>query len=170
MAWLKLFEPDIIVPGTILDLDARNLRDRGILGLLVDIDDTLIPPHIVELSSEVKDWVDSAKAQMPIWLVSNNPGKQRIHRIAEDLELPYLLSAGKPSRRKLFQATAAMNLPVNQVAMVGDRLFTDVLAGNRAGTVTIWVEPIVYSNQSPGFHGLRDIEVAICRGLGVALP
>jgi len=52
----------------------------------------------------------------------------RIGGIAHSLNLPYILGAVKP-RRKLRQAVTAMNLPVEQVAMVGDRLFTDVLAG-----------------------------------------
>ena len=55
--------------------------------------------------------------------------------------MPYILGAAKPSRRKLRQAVDGMNLPVDQVAMVGDRLFTDVLAGNRLGMFTILVEP-----------------------------
>jgi uncharacterized protein len=170
MAWLKLFEPDIILTDSILQLDPRDLRDRGLRGLLLDIDDTLVPSHLGSTSVEVRDWVASAKALMSIWLVSNNPGKQRVHRIADELEVPYLLGAGKPSRQKLLQATAAMNLPITQVAMVGDRIFTDVLAGNRAGTVTVWVEPILYPGHRPSFRGLRDTEVVICRLLGVPLP
>lgn len=168
MAWRKLFEPDIVVSGSILELTGAELHDRGLRGLLLDIDDTLVPAHIGTVSLEVKAWIDSVKVQMPIWLVSNNPSQQRIQRISEELGVPYLLRAGKPSRRKLFQATTAMNLPVSQVAMIGDRLFTDVLAGNRAGTVTIWVKPIVYQGKPPSFH-VRAIEITLCRLMGISL-
>jgi HAD superfamily phosphatase (TIGR01668 family) len=63
-----------------------------------------------------------------------------------------------------------MNLPVHQVAMVGDRLFTDVLAGNRVGMFTILVDPIPATLNHPSDRGpLRTLEVAISKTLGVNL-
>jgi HAD superfamily phosphatase (TIGR01668 family) len=63
-----------------------------------------------------------------------------------------------------------MNLPVHQVGMVGDRLFTDILAGNRLGMFTILVEPIIH----PDFtdlrtHPIRNIEVWISEILGASI-
>jgi HAD superfamily phosphatase (TIGR01668 family) len=55
------------------------------------------------------------------------------------------------------------------VAMVGDRLFTDVLAGNRLGMFTILVEPMVHPELSPKSHSLRNLEVWISEKLGVTL-
>ena len=63
-----------------------------------------------------------------------------------------------------------MNLPVEQVAMVGDRLFTDVLAGNRLGMFTILVEPMIDPAQSAYSSPIRDFEVWISQILGVSLP
>jgi len=63
-----------------------------------------------------------------------------------------------------------MNLPVQQVAMVGDRLFTDVLAGNRVGMFTILVDPIPAVLDHPAHRGpLRTLEIAISKSLGVNL-
>jgi predicted HAD superfamily phosphohydrolase YqeG len=52
-----------------------------------------------------------------------------------------------------------MDLPYEQVAMVGDRLFTDVLAGNRLGLFTILVEPLTQGNL------LRTIELWLYQNL-----
>ena len=61
-------------------------------------------------------------------------------------------------------------LPISaRVAMVGDRVFTDVLAGNRLGMFTILIEPIVSADTTIGFSLLRSIEFAIARLLGVSL-
>jgi HAD superfamily phosphatase (TIGR01668 family) len=62
-----------------------------------------------------------------------------------------------------------MNLPVDQVAMVGDRLFTDVLAGNRVGLFTILVDPMPGLNQPPRTSPVRTIEVMISQYFGVTL-
>ena len=63
-----------------------------------------------------------------------------------------------------------MGLPFNRIGMVGDRLFTDVLAGNRLGMFTVLVEPMV--NPSTGLAGkplVRSLEVWISQQLGVSL-
>jgi predicted HAD superfamily phosphohydrolase YqeG len=39
------------------------------------------------------------------------------------------------------QVLEAIQLPPSQVAMVGDRLFTDTVVGNRLGLFTILVQP-----------------------------
>jgi HAD superfamily phosphatase (TIGR01668 family) len=114
-------------------------------------------------------WMNQAKQMGQIWLVSNNVNSHRIQRIADLLEVPYLTSAAKPSRRKLQQALEGMVLPPQQVAMVGDRLFTDVLAGNRLGLFTILVEPIPAQGPRPGPSFLRWLEVSISQVLGVNL-
>ena len=62
-----------------------------------------------------------------------------------------------------------MNLPVEQVAMVGDRLFTDVLAGNRLGMFTILVEPMIDPTVSVASSPTRNLEVWVSQALGVSL-
>jgi len=52
--------------------------------------------------------------------------------------------------------------------MVGDRLFTDVLAGNRLGMFTILVEPMVETGGKKKFS-LRNFEVWLSQKLGVSL-
>jgi len=130
MTRAKILQPDLILGDTILGLSLEILSQRQIKGLILDVDDTLVPLQETTVSEDLQRWVDSLRLYLPIWLVSNNLSENRIGAIADNLQLPYLLGAVKPSRRKLRQAMAAMGLPPQQIAMVGDRLFTDVLAGN----------------------------------------
>jgi len=62
-----------------------------------------------------------------------------------------------------------MNLPVEQVGMVGDRLFTDVLAGNRLGMFTILVEPIIHPDAALRSHPIRNFEVWFSEILGASI-
>ncbi|HEY9625135.1 MAG TPA: YqeG family HAD IIIA-type phosphatase [Crinalium sp.] len=169
MSWGKLLEPDLILGDSILSLTQDVLQKNDLKGLVLDVDETLVPMNTTEASEELKHWIHQLKPDVALWLVSNNISQTRISTIAQSLNLPYILGAGKPSRRKLRQAVEAMNIPVNQVGMVGDRLFTDVLAGNRLGMFTILVEPMVDPAQAARRHPVRTIEVWLSQILGASL-
>jgi len=49
------------------------------------------------------------------------------------------LVVGKPNRLIVDAAATKMNLPVDQLAMVGDRLYTDIALGQSSGIVTVLV-------------------------------
>lgn len=128
-----------------MDITLELLQQHQLQGLILDVDDTLVPACVPHVSDELCQWIEGLRPHVRLWLVTNNLNRNRIRRISERVQVPYLLGAGKPSRRKLREAASAMNLPPETVAMVGDRLFTDVLAGNRLGMFTILVEPIYCS-------------------------
>jgi len=169
MSKTALLQPDLILGGTIFDLTPQMLEDYGLSGLILDVDETLVPFRQKTVSLELQQWAAKIRAATPIWLVSNNLSESRIGNIAQSLDLPYISSAKKPSRRRLRQAAEAMNLPVEQVAMVGDRLFTDVLAGNRLGMFTILVEPMIDPLVAVRSHPIRDLEIWLSMLLGVSL-
>jgi HAD superfamily phosphatase (TIGR01668 family) len=137
--------------------------------MVLDVDETLVPITEKSVSEDLKGWIDTFKPDLSLWLVSNNVSQTRIGNIAETLDLPYISAAAKPSRRKLKRAVEAMDLPVEQVAMVGDRLFTDVLAGNRLGMFTILVEPMLDPEMTPSFNSVRNFEVLLSKILGASL-
>jgi HAD superfamily phosphatase (TIGR01668 family) len=83
-----------------------------------------------------------AKQRFSLHLFSNNPSHSRIAAVADQLDVSFTASAGKPRRGALRRVLADLDLPVERVAMVGDRLFTDVLCGNRLGLYTVLVRPV----------------------------
>lgn len=169
MSWNQLLQTDLILEGSILSLTPDILQQYRIKGLVLDVDETLVPIKATATSTELQQWVEQTRLVTTLWLVSNNLSDTRIGGIARSLNLPYILGAVKPSRRKLRQAVTAMNLPVEQVAMVGDRLFTDVLAGNRLGMFTILVEPIVEPGAAVRSYPVRNFEVLLSQFLGTSI-
>ncbi|PPS45319.1 YqeG family HAD IIIA-type phosphatase [Chroococcidiopsis sp. TS-821] len=169
MDWNELLQPDLILEGSILHLTPDVLQQYQIKGLILDVDETLVPIKATAASYELQQWVANTREVAEMWLVSNNLSDARIGSIARSLNLPYICGAVKPSRRKLRQALAAMNLPVAQVAMVGDRFFTDVLAGNRLGMFTILVEPFVTPGEVVRSSPIRNFEVLLSQAMGVSL-
>lgn len=169
MTWNKFLQPDLVLGGSILNLTPEIIQHYQLKGLVLDVDETLVPFTVDAVSPELKDWVEQMRTYTALWLVSNNLSEVRIGSIARSLNLPYYLGAAKPSRRKIRAALQAMNLPVNQVGMVGDRLFTDVLAGNRLGMFTILVEPIVHPDAVLRSHPIRNFEVWFSEILGASI-
>ncbi len=169
MSFSRLLQPDLVLNGSVLSICPDFLAQHNLKGLILDVDDTLVPLRQAETNPDLGRWMVQIKAVSSVWLVSNNINAHRISRIADLLEVPYITSAGKPSGRKLKQALTAMDLPVDQVAMVGDRLFTDILAGNRVGLFTILVDPMPGLNQSARTSTVRALEEMISQYLGVIL-
>jgi uncharacterized protein len=169
MTWNNLLQPDLILEGSVLNLTSDIIRQYGLKGLVLDVDETLVPMRIGAASPELHQWVNEIRSFTTLWLVSNNLSEARIGGIARALNLPYYLGAAKPSRRKIRAALKSMNLPVHQVGMVGDRLFTDVLAGNRLGMFTILVEPIIHPDVALRSHPIRNFEVWVSEALGASI-
>jgi hypothetical protein len=169
MSWVSNLQPDLILGGPILSLTPDVLKQYQLKGLVLDVDETLVPLRVTQASDELRHWVEQIRPVVALWLVSNNLSETRISSIAKSLNLPYIIGAGKPSRRKLKKAVEAMNLPVEQIAMVGDRLLTDVLAGNRLGMFTILVEPMIDPAATVVSNPTRDFEVWLSQALGVSL-
>lgn len=169
MSWVTLLQPDLVLPQSVVGITPEILNKHGLKGLILDVDETIVPVGQRELDQEVSAWAESIKAQVPLSLVSNNVGYERIRLIGETLDVPFIASAGKPSRKKLRKAAEAMNLPLEQIAMVGDRLFTDVLAGNRLGLFTILVQPMLAPNSRDPKNLLRNAEFWVSQRLGVTL-
>jgi uncharacterized protein len=165
----RLLQPDLVLGGNILQLTPATLSHYQLRGLVLDIDDTIIPVKTTTAAPELLEWLAEIRQVTKLWLVTNNPHRRRIEAIANSLNLPYFLSAAKPSRKKLRQAVNDMDLPYQQVAMVGDRIFTDVLGGNRLGVFTILVDPIIAQNSTSSFHFLRQAEYGLARLTGVSL-
>ena len=48
----------------------------------------------------------------------------------------------KPFARAYAQAVEKLGLPIDQIAVIGDQIYTDVFGGNRAGALTCYVETL----------------------------
>ncbi|WP_204105023.1 MULTISPECIES: YqeG family HAD IIIA-type phosphatase [Spirulina sp. CCY15215] len=165
MLWAEFLQPDLVLENTVIGLTPELLQHYQLKGLVLDVDETLVPLKEREVSPEVAEWIGQIRQIASLWLVSNNISETRIGGIAKSLQLPYICSAGKPSRRKLRAAIASMGFPADRVAMVGDRLITDALAGNRMGMFTILVEPMVDPAIVARSYPLRTLEVRLTQGL-----
>ncbi|MEL7354878.1 MAG: YqeG family HAD IIIA-type phosphatase, partial [Cyanobacteria bacterium J06560_5] len=166
MSWVTLLQPDLVLSQTVLGITPELIQTKHLKGLILDVDETIVPVGQRQLAPDIETWAKDLQQLVPLSLVSNNIGYERIRKIAARLDVPFVASAGKPSRKKLRAVAEKMDLPFEQVAMVGDRLFTDVLAGNRVGLFTILVKPMLEPNSRDPKNLLRNAEFWISKQLG----
>jgi HAD superfamily phosphatase (TIGR01668 family) len=165
----QLLRPDWLLDTTLAELPLQQLLERPIRALVLDVDRTLLPRRRADLPDPARRWLLAAREQLPIHLLSNNPSRQRIGAVARELDLPFTTAAGKPRRSALRRVLQQLNLPAGQVALVGDRLFTDVIAGNRLGLFTVLVRPIDPEGRPCRQDRLQRLELRLARWVGTAL-
>ena len=165
----QLLRPNWLRECTLAELPLQELLDQPIRALVLDVDRTLLPRRQAELPASALRWLQQARQQVPIHLFSNNPSRQRIGAVAAPLDLPYTISAGKPRRSALRRVLAELNLPHQEVALIGDRLFTDVIAGNRLGLFTVLVKPIDPQGQPCKRDRLQKLELRLANLVGTSL-
>jgi HAD superfamily phosphatase (TIGR01668 family) len=165
----RLLTPDLEARGTLAQLSIPDLQQRGIRALILDVDRTLLPRRSAQLPPTAERWLREAGRSLPIHLFSNNPSRRRIGGLAEQLGLPYTTSAAKPRRAALRRVLAELGMPPRQVALVGDRVFTDVLAGNRLDLYTVLVKPIDPRGEPCSRDHLQRLELRMARWMGTAL-
>jgi hypothetical protein len=168
----RLLTPDWVAGTSLAQLPLEPLLERPegpIRALVLDVDRTLLPRRSAELPPSAEQWLRHALTLLPIHLLSNNPSRRRIGAVADRLGLPFTTSAGKPRRAALRRVLGEMGLPAGGVALVGDRIFTDVLAGNRLGLFTVLVRPIDHDGGPSRHDRLQVLELRMARWMGTAI-
>jgi HAD superfamily phosphatase (TIGR01668 family) len=161
-----LLRPDLVLSTTLAELPLERLLRRDIRALVLDVDRTLLPRRQAELPPAMELWLRQAMQRLQLHLFSNNPSRRRIGAVAERLGLPFTTSAAKPRRSALRRVLAELGLPPAQVALAGDRLFTDVLVGNRLGLYTVLVKPVDPLGKPCRRDRLQRLEVGLARLVG----
>jgi len=139
--FLKKFYPSIYV-DEISEIPLGLLKKRGIKGLIIDLDNTIAPWDQPTVTQSAERWLKQAKNDgFKIFLVSNST-TSRVNYFMETLDIPGISMAQKPRRGAFRRALELMGLDHNEVTVIGDQIFTDVLGGNRLNLHTILVNPI----------------------------
>lgn len=139
---LKLFLPDQQVKS-IFEIKPEQLREKGIKGVITDLDNTLVAWNEAYPNDQVYNWFKQMEQSgIEVMILSNN-NKNRVELFSKPLKRPYVYKANKPLKRSFIKAAEKMNIKRSEIVVIGDQLLTDVLGGNRSGFQTILVVPIV---------------------------
>ena len=68
--------------------------------------------------------------------------KQKVQDVSNKLEIPYKYFAKKPFKSGFLKIQKELQEKPENIGVVGDQIFTDIIGGNRCKMFTILVEPI----------------------------
>jgi hypothetical protein len=126
----------------ITDIDIAFLEKNNIKALILDVDNTLIDTDRVLLDGLEKWHTDICNSGIKTIILSNSNKVDKVSSVAKALGIEYIYFGTKPLKRGFKKAIEKLQLPPENIAAVGDQIFTDVIGANRCKLFPILVEPI----------------------------
>ena len=124
---------------SVLEITIEFLHKNQINALILDVDNTLID-YDKNLQLEIIEWAKNLKANnIKLYILSNTNKKEKV---TEKLKIEYMYFAKKPLKTGFKKIQEKLQEKPENIAVVGDQIFTDVLGGNRCKMFTILVDPI----------------------------
>lgn len=136
-----MFKPKMY-SESIYTINYDKLKDSGINVLIFDLDNTIAKIDETKPSENLTKLFKSLNKNFELYILSNNTDKKRLESFAKPIKINYVLGALKPSRRGLRKIQAKKNYSKEEMALIGDQIMTDMIAGNRFGIKTILVDQL----------------------------
>ncbi len=154
-------------PGlSISNVPIQHFIEKDIKAIILDVDKTLVYGKNLIIHKSVSNWIEEAKFYLHLHLLSNNPSKKRIKSVADQFNIPFTYGASKPRRKAVRRVLDQIKIKPENISIIGDRIFTDVLVGNRLGLYTVLVHPIGEDGCSASNKNLQNIEKKFAEFLG----
>lgn len=124
------------------DISIEFLQKNKIKALILDVDNTLID-YNQNLSQSVEEWTKNLKGQgTKLYILSNTNDKEKVEKVSKKLDIPYISFAKKPLKSGFIKVQKLLKEKEENIGVVGDQIFTDIIGGNRCKMFTILVDPI----------------------------
>lgn len=139
---------DLAVPNefvdSVFDIDYEKLKNNGYKLLIFDFDNTLTTWRTEKLPNKVLELFENLSKDFKIMIASN--GKEyRFDSVKKQLKKYDIKVMGyslKPFAFRIKKRIKEFGIKSSHIALIGDQLFTDIIAGNKSGFYTIKVNPI----------------------------
>lgn len=126
----------------VTEITYEYLIKNNIEALILDVDNTLID-YDRNLSEDIVKWSQELKEKnIKMFILSNSNKEDKVKEVARKLGVEYIHFGMKPLKRGFKKVQKALNIPNENIAVIGDQIFTDVLGANRMKMYSILVEPI----------------------------
>ena len=128
--------------NNVREITTNFLQNNKINALILDVDNTLID-YDKNLPEETIEWAKELKNNnIKLYILSNTNKKEKVKEVAKKLKVEYIYFAKKPLKSGFKKVQEKLKEPSQNIAVVGDQIFTDIVGGNRCKMFTILVEPI----------------------------
>ena len=128
--------------NNVREIEISFLRKNNIKALILDVDNTLID-YDKNLDENTIEWAENLKKEgIKLYILSNSNKKEKVETVAQKLKIEYEYFGKKPLKTGFKKVQKKLQEKSENIGVVGDQIFTDVLGGNRCKMFSILVEPI----------------------------
>lgn len=125
---------------SVMDMPWERFKEEGIRVALLDFDNTLGPDRATEPDDYSFKCIEMLRGLGIEPCLVSNAKSSRSDGISKILNIPCVTYAKKPKPDGVLDALSLMGCDKTAAVMVGDQVFTDVMAGNFAGCRSFLVE------------------------------
>ena len=137
---MGIFKPNMYYKS-IFDVDYQKLKNKNIKVLIFDSDNTIITYDEDLPSDKVKELIMKLSKDFKIFIASNNK-KERVRKIGKHMNVHAFYSVVKPTKKLRKLLLKKFDVLMDEVAIIGDQIVTDIFMGNRLHMWTILVDPL----------------------------
>lgn len=172
--WARFVKKSLAIPHfsvkDISKIDPEKLKSYGFKGLVFDKDNTLTAPYVNQIHPLI---IESFQRYQSLFgnnivIMSNSAGTkddenyEDAKQIENDLGIPVL----RHDRKKpggIDEVLQYFNCSPEELVMFGDRIFTDVVFGNRYGMLTIHSALLTEESDNKAAAKIRRYELPLMR-------
>ena len=126
---------------SIFDINYNKLKSDNIKVLIFDLDNTIMTIDEDLPKDDVVELFKKINKDFKVFIASNNL-KERVRRIGNYLGVHAFYLVRKPSGKIKKLLLKKCSVEMNEVAVIGDQIMTDINMGNKLGMQTILVDPM----------------------------
>lgn len=127
---------------SVKQISIEFLKQNNIKALILDVDNTILD-FDRKIPKGIKEWCEQLKKQeIKFCILSNSNQKEKVQMVAQKLDIPYFYFGTKPLKRGFKKAIKLLEEKEENIAAVGDQIFTDVIGSNRCKMFSILVKPL----------------------------
>lgn len=137
---MSKFRPKVYYKS-IFDINYELLKKKNIKVLIFDLDNTIITVDEEVPNEKVVSLFKKLNKDFKIFIASNNK-KERVRRIGKYMGVHAFYSVVKPTKKIRKLLLKKYDVKMDEVAIIGDQVVTDIFMGNRLHMHTILVDPL----------------------------
>ena len=128
--------------NNVKEISIEFLEKNNIKALILDVDNTLID-YDKKLEVSTIEWANKLKESgIKLYILSNTNKKEKVEKVSKELKIKYEYFAKKPLKIGFKKVQKELQEKSENIGVVGDQIFTDIIGGNRCNMFTILVDPV----------------------------
>ena len=174
--YARWINPNLIIPHfsvqTVADIDPWQLKQAGFKGVIFDKDNTLTKPYVNQIYPTLRNSVEQFTETFGdrIIINSNSAGTRddRDYEDAKRIENDLGIKVLRHNRKKpggIKEVKDYFHCAPQELVMIGDRLFTDIVFGNRYGMLTIHTQMLTSEGDNKAAAKVRTYELPLLEKL-----